>query len=206
MATGNAVGRRNYSFFFEKYCRGKGIDIGCHQAKVLPDADGFDKRPNLPGVIRGDATYMEGIGDEAYDWVYSAHCLEHIVDVETALKNWWRILKDGGYLIVNVPHRDYYEKKEGLPSIYNKSHKHFFLPFESYLPEVLSLYDLIRANLDNAFIIYLNECSNANVAHRSSQEIDRSALPVAPEWSIEAAIQKGEYTPVFQINYGSKRT
>lgn len=201
MGTGNAEGRRKNTFFFEKYCRGKGIDIGCHRVKVLPEVDGFDKQ-DFPGVIRGDATFMEPIADETYDWVYSSHCLEHIVDVDTALENWWRILRHGGYLILVVPHQDYYERKHILPSVYNGSHKHFFLPFESVGSDTLSLYELIRKNLDDGFIIYLNECSNASPVHRADPAIGYSAISVAPECSIEAVIQKGEYKPVFDMNYG----
>jgi SAM-dependent methyltransferase len=185
MGTGNAPFRRKKSRFFAKYCSGKGIDIGYHndESKVLPAADGYDKR-NIPGGIRGDATYMAEIADEAYDWVYSSHCLEHIDNIELALVNWWRILKPGGYLILSVPHRDYYEKKHTLPSVGNRSHKYYFLPFQSVPPDTVCLYDLICSTLQDYYIVYINECSDF--------------VEVPPEWSIEAVIQKGYYTPMFE--------
>lgn len=199
MATGNAHHRRKRSYFFEKYCQGKGIDIGCKDVKVLPYADGFDKQ-DLPGVdIIGDATYMEAIPDESYDWVYSDHCLEHLQDVHTALTNWWRILKPKGHMIVVVPHRDYYERKLRLPSIYNGSHFHFFLPFEKDPPDTICLYDLLRETTPGGSIRYVNECSDCMPVHRAGELAAGSEVP--PEWSIEAVVQKSYLTPMYEANY-----
>ncbi len=50
-----------------------------------------------------------------------------MIDPKVALKNWWRVLKPGGYLIIYLPHRDLYEKKKNLPSRFNTNHTHFFL-------------------------------------------------------------------------------
>lgn len=200
MGTGNAGFRRARSYFFEKYCQGRGIDIGCFNVRVTEEADGFDKR-DLPGVIQGDATYMEPIENETYDWVYSSHCLEHIEDMQTALRNWWRILKSGGHLIVFVPHRDYYERKLTLPSVHNGSHFRFFLPFESFPPDTIALYDLLRETLDDGYIRYINECSDYMPVHRAEGVVNMGGLPAPPEWSIEAVIQKGRLQPMFEKKY-----
>jgi len=200
MGTGNAVTRRKRSYFFEKYCQGKGIDIGCHNAKILPEADGFDKQ-DLPGVtIIGDATHMEGVQDNNYDWVYSSHCLEHIQDVHTGLQNWWRILKYGGHLILFVPHRDYYERQLTLPSIYNGSHFHYFLPFEAEPPDTVSLYHLLRGTLPGGSIRYINECCDHMPVHRAGEIEIRGGKDAPSEWSIEAVIQKSHLQPMFERN------
>ncbi|MCR5755557.1 MAG: class I SAM-dependent methyltransferase, partial [Acetatifactor sp.] len=89
--------RRCKEGFFEKYCRGEGIDIGWGGDLLTPNCSGWD-------IENGDAQYLDGIDDESFDFVYSSHCLEHIYDVRTALKNWFRIVKKGGYLIIAVPH------------------------------------------------------------------------------------------------------
>lgn len=127
--TKKAFSRRKAEKFFQKYCQGRGIDIGCGEdlitngnKKSVLDVFGFD------AVFgHGDATHISNQDDEKYDWVYSAHCLEHIADINTAVTNWWRILKPGGYLILYLPERDLYEKRKTLPSNWNGDHKHFFL-------------------------------------------------------------------------------
>lgn len=51
-----------------------------------------------------------GVDDESFDFVYSSHCLEHMYDVQTSLKNWFRVVRKSGYLILAIPHRNLYEK------------------------------------------------------------------------------------------------
>ena len=70
--------------------------------------------------MNGDAQNLKGIDDESLDFVYSSHCLEHMVDVRIALLNWFRVVRKGGYLILYIPHRDLYEKQDKLPSRFNK--------------------------------------------------------------------------------------
>jgi hypothetical protein len=44
---------------------------------------------------------------------------------ESALSQWWSLVKPGGYLIVVVPHEDLYE--QGIwPSRFNSDHKATF--------------------------------------------------------------------------------
>jgi ubiquinone/menaquinone biosynthesis C-methylase UbiE len=42
------------------------------------------------------------------DFVYSAHLLEHVQDFESALREWWRVIKPGGYLVLYLPHKKFY--------------------------------------------------------------------------------------------------
>lgn len=106
---------REATGWFTKYCSGRGVDIGCGDDPVLPDCDKWD----LP---QGDAQYLAGVDDATYDWVYSSHCLEHVHDPSEALRNWWRVLKPGGHLIVMVPDEDLYE--QGMwPPAFNVDHK-----------------------------------------------------------------------------------
>ena len=91
---------------FDKYLKGRGIDIGCGIdllkgpfCNVVP----FDQQD-------GDAQYMEKIPDNFLDFVYSSHCLEHMEDVNVAMENWIKICKPGGYIYVAVPDEDIYEK------------------------------------------------------------------------------------------------
>jgi glycosyltransferase involved in cell wall biosynthesis len=119
--TSKAHERRIKNGHFEKYLNGHGIDIGCGDDKLnvlQGDVDGWD-------VANGDAMAMSGIENEKYDFVYSSHCLEHMVDVELSLYNWSRILKTGGHLYIVVPDFVLYEKMK-FPSMFNKDHKNTF--------------------------------------------------------------------------------
>lgn len=93
----------------------------------------------------GDATTMLSVADGFYMTVYSHHCLEHLDDPITALKNWDRILAPGGILYVTVPHRDLYEKRRMLPSQFNTDHRTMWLPDRSDPPHTFSLLDTVRA-------------------------------------------------------------
>lgn len=130
------------------YC-GKGIDIGAGEdslSKWIPKFPLIESvRPwDLPD---GDAQYLATIPDETFDFISSAHCLEHMKDVTIALTNWLRVLKPKGYLIVTVPDEDMYER--GVwPSQYNTDHKHTFAMYKekSWSPVSINV-----ANLNDSF-------------------------------------------------------
>ena len=99
------------------YCEGRGIDLGCGDDKIRPEAIGVDIR-NLPGVsVVGDATIISWAEDGTFDYVYSSHFLEHVDYPIECMKEWVRILKAGGHLILYLPHREHYTE-------YNPEHKH----------------------------------------------------------------------------------
>jgi SAM-dependent methyltransferase len=106
---------------FDKFLKGDGIDIGA----------GPDPLHVPSGTVRawdvkdGDAQKMAGVPDNAYDFVYSSHCLEHMRDVPEALTNWVRILRPGGWLYVVIPDYILYEKMT-WPSRFNADHKQSF--------------------------------------------------------------------------------
>jgi ubiquinone/menaquinone biosynthesis C-methylase UbiE len=60
---------------------------------------------------QGDAQYLDNVSDDSFDFVYSAHCLEHVVDPFVAINNWMRVLKPNGHLIITIPDEDMYEQK-----------------------------------------------------------------------------------------------
>src|SRR5579883_3348247 len=106
---------------FEKYLHGSGIDVGCgDDPLVVPDGSvrQWDMRD-------GDAQFLAGIAESSLDFVYSSHCLEHLLSVITALENWLRVLKPGGFLYVVVPDYVLYEKLT-WPSPFNPEHRYSF--------------------------------------------------------------------------------
>ncbi|MDR2697888.1 MAG: tetratricopeptide repeat protein, partial [Holophagales bacterium] len=118
--------------------RGKGIDIGCGNAPIFPNVRCFDQQD-------GDANRISDYVKEQFDFVFSSHCLEHMLDPRAALKDWWSLVKEGGYLYVVVPDEDLYE--QGVwPSKFNYEHKCTFTIFKekSWSPVSVNVMDLIR--------------------------------------------------------------
>ncbi len=115
------------------YVRGRCLDIGCGAEKVWPHFVGVDsfKDVHLFGTlvkadINSDAEDLSVFGSEQFDCVFSSHTLEHIEDHRAALREWWRLVRPGGTLILYLPHRDLYPRI-GQPGS-NPDHKHDFAP------------------------------------------------------------------------------
>lgn len=182
-----AHARRLSEGFYEKYITGKGLDIGCssHERSIAPNVDLWDKV-----LGSGDATHMEGIPDNKYSYVLASHILEHIVDRETALKNWIRIVKPGGYLIVCVPDRDLFENKKTLPSVYNHDHKCFFLLDKSEPPDTISFTETLNVLNPYADLVYVKLCGdNWPGQDNCGPEHHRKENPVG-EFQLEAVLRK----------------
>jgi SAM-dependent methyltransferase len=118
--------RRERDGFFEKYVTGSGIDIGCGRTYGYSD----DVRLHASAIAHDrdicDAHYMDTYADETFNYVYNSHVLEHLAQPIIALKNWYRICKFDGFLIIVVPSMYLYEKKRHLPSMWNADHKRFY--------------------------------------------------------------------------------
>lgn len=179
--TWKAYERRLSEGWFEKYAPEDkpGIDIGCQYDALNSTFRRWDI-----AFGDGDAEFMKGVKDEIFQTVYVSHLLEHINNPKKALRNWFRILKPGGHLIIMVPHRDLYEKRKTLPSQWNGEHKWFWLPEESESPCTISLKDLIKTTLPNAELVSLQILND-----KYDYSLPVNAHPVG-EFSIEAIIKK----------------
>jgi ADP-heptose:LPS heptosyltransferase/predicted SAM-dependent methyltransferase len=112
------------------YTKGRGLDLGCGQFKAFEHFIGVDNGHHW-GNIGVDVMVktcedLDIFASNSMDFVFSSHLLEHIVDTAGALQEWWRVIKDGGYLILYLPHKEYYPNvgEEGA----NPDHKHDFVP------------------------------------------------------------------------------
>jgi len=180
--TFKARSRRLREGWFERFAPDDkpGIDIGC-QFDALNET--FRRWDLLFGD--GDAAVMEGVPDKIFHTVYASHVLEHMVDPVLALKNWYRILRPGGHLVISIPHRDLYEKKKELPSNWNPDHKWFWLPDKEESPHTLGLKQVIeRAGLVESEIVDLRV-----VADGYDYELPSDVHSVG-EFSIEAVIKR----------------
>lgn len=143
------------SGFIRTYLSGANIlDIGYQgnfgsAVPIVEQAIGIDF--GYPGY---DGVHLP-FADKSQDAVYSSHCLEHVERIDDVVREWFRVLKIGGYLVVTVPHQHLYEKKRQPPSLWNDSHRHFFTPaklltvFENTLPPNTFR---IRHLIDNDFL------------------------------------------------------
>lgn len=114
------------SGFFDKYMSGETVEIGADgyidSVGVLPDTKVINL--NTPGY---DGLHLP-FADNTQDAVYSSHVLEHIDNRIETLREWMRVIKIGGHLIIAVPHQHLYEKKLNKPSRYNGDHRVFYTP------------------------------------------------------------------------------
>ena len=128
--------------------KGRGIDIGCGTDPVTPDAYAFD-------LGQGDANEITKYVNDQFDFVFSSHCLEHMVDPPKALAGWWEIVRRGGYLFLIVPDEDLYEQGV-FPSRFNADHKWTFTISKnrSWSDKSINVFSLVRS-LPNSEIIKL---------------------------------------------------
>jgi predicted SAM-dependent methyltransferase len=181
----NSYTRRLREGFFEKYLQGKGIDIGCGNNVVVEGARPWDK-----GYGDGDATYMEGVENESYDFVYASHVLEHVLDPKEAIKNWWRILKPKGYLVIAVPDEDLYEQGY-WPSLFNDDHKTTWTLFKdkSWSDVSYNLVSLVQ-ELPNNNMIYAKKCDE-----NYDYSVDGIKDQQAAERQLEVVVRKEGICP-----------
>ena len=119
---------KHSSGFVARYLSGANIlDVGYrgyinNAVPIVPQAIGIDLE--YPGYD-GKPLPFE---NNSQDAVFSSHCLEHIADYKGALREWYRVLRVGGFMVISVPHQFLYEKRSVRPSRWNEDHKRFYTP------------------------------------------------------------------------------
>lgn len=142
--TGKAMKHRHamYDHYFPR-C-GKILDIGCGVDRFFHNGhqivEGFDG-PGSGATYEGDANFLEGLEPSSYDVIYSSHCLEHMVDVRTALYHWAAALRPDGIMCIIVPDFVFYEQGQ-WPSRFNGDHKQAFTMLDIGRPDGLPLHTL----------------------------------------------------------------
>lgn len=178
------------SRFLRTYFVGDGIDIGGAPDPLSLYADFFPliKSVKVWDLPDGDAEIMESVLSETYDFVHSSHCLEHLHDPVEGIKNWFRILKPGGYLIVTVPEEDLYEQGT-FPSTFNFDHKWTFTinKESSWSPKSINVLEML-SGLGSAADIRLIATED-RLYRYSLPRFDQTSTPIA-ESAIEFIIRK----------------
>lgn len=127
-------------------CKGEGYDIGC-----------MKKEWSFPGSTPIDISFNDGfhasnLPKKNVDYIFSSHCLEHIIDWVDVMDYWYETLRIGGSLFLYLP--DY--SQEYWRPWNNRKHKNIFTP------EILRDYMTHRGyknifvsgiDLNNAFMV-----------------------------------------------------
>lgn len=104
------------------------------------------KAPGLQFVLEGGG--LSTLPAASYDFVLSCHMLEHAANPLRALREWWRLLKTGGKLLLILPHRDgSFDHRRPITTL-----EHLVSDYQrgtdegdtTHLYEILALHDLRR--------------------------------------------------------------
>jgi SAM-dependent methyltransferase len=203
--TQKAHERRHNEGWYEKYVQLPGIDIGGgtdplpikgmthwdYWWSVIPDSITGVAIIQDPDSTR-DAADLSKFPDGHFLTVYASHILEHLDDHVAALKEWWRVLQTGGYLIICVPHRDLFEMQDHHPSRWNPcnrpdggGHMTFWLPDTDDLPVTHNFKRTLQTVIPDGEVVSFKILDEG-------YDYDRDkSLPPVGEYSIEAIIFKG---------------
>ena len=185
---GRCYQRRVRSGFLDRFCSGEVIlDVG------FSGYDNPEGKTAIPGAIGIDLDYpgYDGItlpfAEGSVDTVMSSHCLEHILFDHAAIRDWYRVLKIGGFIVCMVPHKGLYEKKRYLPSRWNGDHKRMYTPasllesFEQAL-EINSYRVRHLADNDTDFDYSLGPDVHSAGAYEIELVIEKIS---PPDWSLD---------------------
>lgn len=102
-----------------KYCRGTGLDLGFGGDPIVPTAVCIDRDEGsgarshndnpTPTHIIGNIWKLQWFQDGTLDYVYSSHALEDATETREVLKEWLRVIRLGGCLVLFLPDQKTYE-------------------------------------------------------------------------------------------------
>ncbi|MFM8701172.1 MAG: class I SAM-dependent methyltransferase [Hyphomicrobiales bacterium] len=112
----------------------------------IKSGSGFHYLGNRSGFqYIADATDLSEIGSEAYDFVLSSNCLEHVANPIKALLEWRRVLRPDGILVLVLPDAasnfDRHRQPSSFESILDRYRRDVSETDISSLDEVLALHD-----------------------------------------------------------------
>lgn len=76
------------------------LDLGCGSHKTIDEAIGVDV---LPGADYQASLDKLPFGSGSMEVIISRHSLEHVLDPVKALREWWRVLKSRGWVVIVLP-------------------------------------------------------------------------------------------------------
>jgi SAM-dependent methyltransferase len=141
---------------------------------VIGESTDFSYRKRrLGNQVIGEASDLSSVEAHSYDFVLSCHSLEHVANPLRALREWKRILKPGGFLILAVPNKEsIFDHKRPITTF-----SHLIADEQSrvderdltHLQEILELHDLGRDKAAGTFEEFrarsLDNFSNRGLHH-----------------------------------------
>lgn len=178
--------------FGNRWFAGVGLDIGGGIDSLALFTELF---PRIQKVLiydqpQGDAQLLDNVEDNSFDFVFSSHCLEHVRDPYEALRNWIRVVKPQGHLIINVPDEDLYE--QGVwPSRFNSDHKTSWTidKERSWSPVSVNVLDLLRSVRSLVQPLKIEQVDNGYRYGLMNRGVDQTRTPIA-EAAIEFVLRK----------------
>ena len=83
------------------YCFGLGLDVGAGNRTLNPNMITIDNwSDDVDYKMEADNLSFK---DKTFDFVYASHVLEHLKDTLKAIREWLRVVKIGGYVIMIIP-------------------------------------------------------------------------------------------------------
>jgi len=108
----------------------------------------FDPQKQPGRLFVADAVDLNKMPDHTYDFVLASHTLEHIANPIKAMKEWIRITKPGGYIVLILPERSVtFDHKRDITPFRRLLYQYESNAGEddlSSLGEILQLHDLLR--------------------------------------------------------------
>jgi len=186
-----SIARRLHNVnFSNRYFVGKGLDIGGKPDPLALYQSLFFQMESIQtwDWEDGDAQFMVGVADGSYDFVHSSHCLEHLVNPREGLRNWLRVVKPGGFLIITVPDEDLYEQGQ-FPSTFNKDHKWTFTihKVNSWSEKSINILEMVTELGSEAELLKIELLNNT--FRYDLPRYDQTLTPVA-ECGIEVVIRR----------------
>lgn len=169
-----------------KYFSGEGIDIGAG-----PDCIAHHGYRAYNWDLKdGDAQYLSTVSSNAFNFVHSSHCLEHMVDPVIAIKNWVRVCSPKGYIVIVIPDEELYEHNI-WPSKFNSDHKWSFRIYRGTQlhAKSVNVVDLLRPIWKDTEIISITR-QEEGFNWSLDKMIDQTIPADGPECSIELVLRK----------------
>jgi SAM-dependent methyltransferase len=88
------------------FCIGSGLDLGHGGGPIVPNTIIVDLPAPYTHIghgslhLKGDGINLYWFRDNIFDYVYSSYLLEGFEDTYKVLKEWLRVIRPGGYLIL----------------------------------------------------------------------------------------------------------
>jgi predicted SAM-dependent methyltransferase len=161
---------KDWRTYFASKLKGKGLEIGplhrpmvthsgmkmtyvdrCTVAELRAHYPELNELPLVEPQILDDAETLKTVSNESFDFIISAHVIEHMKNPLSALEQWARVVKPGGLIYMIVPDkRVTFDKKRVRTSI-----AHMVLDYknpsdardyEHYLDYAVHVHDKVEPN------------------------------------------------------------